>query len=192
MIKKEDLRQIAYAEWGLILDKLMLSLIQYSTDNNMCFDVIAPILRSGGFTGLHIASKMKIKHILPIQYKYFYKPTETIKKMFEIPKMLELDETKVSNILITDSNTVSGGIANIVIDEIHKFFPKSNLFFASANLDYSFKKPLKVKDMFYGQFSNESRVLSYEDANLKGITNEVIIFPWENLEEQWEEISGGI
>lgn len=190
MILKSDLKQITYQEFGEILDSLEKRIVSYCQQNSLKFDLIVPILRSGAFTGMHLASKLKIKNILPTQYKYEFNPNKEgeIVKKFELPKLCyELPES--INILITDSNTVFGAIAQKVINDVKGKFPKSKIYFASANLDQSTQKMNDVEQVFYGSLSNEKRELDTNMANLRNITNDVFIFPWENLEEQWEEIN---
>jgi len=188
MILKEDLKEISYGGFGNILQKLTVSIKSYCEEKSVAFDLIVPILRSGAFTGMHIASKLKIKNILPVQYKYEYLPKETIVKKFEFPELLfKLPE--LPNILICDSNTVFGAIAILAITDVKDKYPNSKIYFASANLDQSVSEIDNVIKIFYGELSNEKRELTKEEADKKGITNDVIIFPWENLEEQWEEIN---
>lgn len=188
MTKRDDLRQISYQEFGVILAKLEKQVKDYCTNNNLRFDLIVPILRSGGFPGLHLASKLKIMNILPAQYKYEYLPEESIVKKFEFPNLVhELPQTL--NILVTDSNTVWGAIARKVVEDVVTKFPSSTIYFASVNLDQSIKELPGVEKIFYGELSNEKGELSKEEASEKGIPNDVIIFPWENIEEQWEEIN---
>lgn len=184
MIQKSDLRQITYQEFGEILGNLEKQVV----DCEVKFDLIVPILRSGAFTGFHLASKLQISNILPAQYKYEYLPKERMVKKFELPELL-FDLPEKANILITDSNTVWGGIAKQVIKDIGSKYPKAKLYFASANLDQSIKELENVEKVFYGALSNEKRELSPEEAKEKGIANDVFIFPWEDLEEQWSEIN---
>lgn len=183
MIQKSDLRQIDYREFGEILAKLEKQVV----DSEVEFDLIVPILRSGAFTGMHLASKLKIKNILPAQYKYEFLPKETIIKKFDFPELnYELPDN--CNILICDSNAVFGEIAKKVIADIKSNYPNSKIYFASANLDQSISKLDNVEKIFFGELSNEKRDLDKKEADDKGITNDVLVFPWENLEEQWEEI----
>jgi len=187
-IVKEDLRKISYQEFDVILGRLTDQIKSYITAHNMSFELIVPILRSGAFTGMHLASQLQIKNILPVQYKYKYLPVEVIEKKFEFPKLLyPIPEN--SNILIVDSNTVFGGIANMVIGDVKKQFPKARLFFASTNIDQSIIHLDSINQIFYGLKSNVKRDLSKSEAVSRGVPNEVIIFPWEDLEEEWSEIS---
>lgn len=186
-ILKSDLRHITYAEWDIILRRLTHQITDYCKVNAVNFDLVVPILRSGGFTGLHLASKLGVTNILPLQYKYIYKPEEHIIEKFEPPK-LNFPILEEAHILIADSNTVWGGIATRAIEEIHSLYPKAKLYFASANLDYSLQSLSDIEHIFYGLLSNESRKLSPSEEKQHHITYDIIIFPWEDLEEQWEEI----
>lgn len=188
LIKKSDLRQITYGEFGEMLAKLENQVVNYCKENEVKFDLIVPILRSGAFSGFHLASKLSVSNILPAQYKYEYEPSERCIKKFEFPELLfELPDSP--NILITDSNTVWGGIAEKVIKDVKKKYPSSKVFFASANLDQSISKVDGIEQVFWGELSNEKRELTPDQAKDKGITNDIIIFPWEDLEEQWYEIN---
>ena len=88
-----------------------------------------------------------------------------------------------------DSNTDFGGIAKKVIKDVGTKYPNATIHFASVNLDQSAMQMNGIKKVFYGALSNEKGDLSREDAKKREITNDVIIFPWENLEEQWKEIN---
>lgn len=190
-IKHLDLRQISFQEFGDLLVILETKIKKYLSDNKLeNFDLIVPILRSGGFPGLYLASKLKTHNILPAQYKYIYKPDEKIIKKFDFPK-LNFYLPLIPNILIVDTNTVYGTLATHVIEDVCNLYPQANLFFASVTLDQSRKSFPNVKEIFYAKETNEKRDLSSEEAKLKNIDNEIVIFPWENLEEQWIEISGG-
>jgi hypoxanthine phosphoribosyltransferase len=122
MIQKSDLKPISYAEFGEILSRLE----EQVKDSGIKFDLIIPILRSGAFTGMHLASKLKVKNILPAQYKYEFLPEETITKKFEFPK-LNYELAQNPNVLICDSNTVFGAIAAKVIQGIKQKYPSSKI-----------------------------------------------------------------
>ncbi len=164
------------------------SIDQYFTVRGEHIDLIVPIIRSGMITAMHIASKLKITNILPTQYKYEFLPQETLVKKIEFPQ-LHYSIPEQGNILIVDSNTVFGGTAKLVIADTHNAFPNARLYFASANLDQSVTELEDLEHVFHGQVSNERKLLTAEEAASKNIDNRVIIFPWENLEEQWSEIS---
>lgn len=192
-IQKSDLKPITYQQFAKLLDTLTIKMRKYCQKNNCQFDLIIPILRSGAFTAMHLASKLQIDNILPAQYRYTYQPAEVIIKKFEFPQ-LNYQLNKNSKILVVDTNTVYGDIAIKVIADTRLLFPEANLYFASANLDHSLltNNKLDVKQIFYASLSNESRQLSLEEAKKIGVTNHFYIFPWENLEEQWQEIKSGI
>jgi len=187
-IQHSDLKQISYDEFAVLLDKITHSITEYFSDRDRKIDLIVPILRSGMITALHISSKLKITNLMPAQYKYDYFPKEKLVKKIEFPK-LNFEVPPNGNILIVDSNTVFGGTAKSVISDTKKVFPQAHLYFASANLDQSLVKLEGVEQVFYGQLSNERKFLSAEEASARNVDNRVIIFPWEDLEEQWSEIS---
>jgi hypothetical protein len=187
-IKRSDLQEMSYQEFGELLDVVTEKIQKYTVNKKFCFQLIVPILRSGAFTGLHLASKLKITNILPAQYKYSYTPTVTIDKKFDFPPLLYTIPKK-SNILIVDTNTVHKRIANKVINDIRELYPDAHLYFASASLDQSIKSIDNIKTIFYGVLSNEARLLSIKEADALGITNEIKIFPWENIEEEWIAIN---
>jgi len=183
-IRKEELRPISYAEFGKLLDRLT----DQVAASGVRFDLIVPILRSGAITGMHLASKLGVTNTLPAQYKYVYEPEETIVKKFEFPK-LDFEVPEDANILVADTNTVWGGIARKVIQDVQTCWPKASIYFASANLDQSAKSLPDVRGVFWGALSNEKREMGADEARNAGISQDVIIFPWEDLEEQWEDIN---
>ena len=187
-IQRSELKEMSYQDFGELVNIVTEKIQKYAQDNELHFHLIVPILRSGAFTGLHIASKLKITNILPAQYKYSYTPTVTIDKKFDFPK-LQYTIPQNANILIVDTNTVHKRIATKVIQDVQELYPKATLYFASASLDQSVKSLENVKTIFYGVLSNEARLLSLEEANALSITNDINIFPWENIEEEWIAIN---
>lgn len=187
-IQHGDLKQISYGEFGVLLEKITHSISEYFNDRDQKIDLIVPILRSGMITALHISSKLKITNLMPAQYKFVYSPKEKLVKKFEFPR-LHFEIPQNGNILIVDSNTVFGGTAKSVISDTKKNFPQAHIFFASANLDQSLVGFEGIEQVFFGQLSNERRLISAEEASARNVDNRVIIFPWEDLEEQWSEIS---
>ncbi|HUQ85115.1 MAG TPA: phosphoribosyltransferase [Candidatus Limnocylindrales bacterium] len=187
-IQREDLREMSYQEFGELLNTLTKKIEEYVLKNNLKIDLVVPILRSGGFTGLHLASKLKIINILPAQYKYIYSQEIKIEKKFDFPK-LNFTLPPNRNILIVDSNTVHKKIAAKVITDVYDLYPMAKLYFASALIDQSIKSLDFIEQIFYGELSNEGRFISNVEAEKMGITNEIRIFPWENIDEEWESLN---
>jgi len=188
VVQKAELKQISYQEYSDILDLLTSKLMAVLKQENKQIDLVVPILRSGGFTGLHIASKLGLTNILPVQYKYQYKSKISIEKKFDLPELI-FELPKRPLILIVDSNTVDGAIAELVISDVKSKFPDAELWFASAVIDFSKGKFTNIDRVLFGLQSNESRKLTKNQADELNIPHSLIVFPWENLEEQWEEIA---
>jgi hypothetical protein len=117
-----------------------------------------------------------------------HEPSAHIIKLFDMPDPL-IELPKKPNILVVDTNTIHGGIASKVIADVKQNYPDAKLYFASACLDASLTHLNQVEQLFYGCLSNESRKLSQEEAAARNITWTIRLFPWENLEEEWEAIS---
>jgi hypothetical protein len=67
---RTDLVPLTYAELGTILDQLTARVAAHCDATGTRYDLVAPILRSGAFTGMHLASRLGIVRTLPLQYKY--------------------------------------------------------------------------------------------------------------------------
>jgi hypothetical protein len=67
-------------------------------------------------------------------------------------------------------------------------WPASTILFASVILDLSIEQLPNVDMLISAQRSNERRTVSVENAMRIGVSNELLIFPWEDIEEQWLEI----
>jgi hypothetical protein len=187
MINRSDLRLLSYAEFGCLLDVLTANVVSACTERQLRIDVVAPILRSGGITGCHLASKLGVTAMMPLQYQHTYDPASPIRRQFSIPTFtIEPQDSVV--ILIADTNTVTGEIARSAARDLRMKWPDSTILFASAILDLSIEQLPDVDLLISAQRSNERRTISVEKAMRIGVSNDVLIFPWEDIEEQWSEI----
>jgi hypothetical protein len=156
-------------------------------ERHLRIDVVAPVLRSGAITGCHLASKIGVTAMLPLQYTHTYDPLSPIRRPFSIPALAtEPHDTMV--VLITDTNIVTGAVARCAAQDVRMKWPASTILFASVILDLSVEQLSDVEMLISAQRSNERRTVSAEDATRVGVSNEVLIFPWEDIEEQWLEI----
>ena len=73
-INRSDLRMLSYTEFGCLLDALTANVASVCAERQLRIDVVAPILRSGGITGCHLASKLDVNAMMPLQYKHTYDP----------------------------------------------------------------------------------------------------------------------
>ena len=187
MINRSDLRLLSYAEFGCLLDVLTANVVSACTERQLRIDVVAPILRSGGITGCHLASKLGVTAMMPLQYQHTYDPASPIRRQFSIPTFtIEPQDSVV--ILMADTNTVTGEIARSAARDLRMKWPDSTILFASAILDLSIEQLPDVDLLISAQRSNERRTISVEKAMRIGVSNDVLIFPWEDIEEQWSEI----
>jgi len=186
-INRSDLRMLSYTEFGCLLDALTANVVSACTERQLRIDVVAPILRSGGITGCHLASKLGVSAMMPLQYQHTYDPASPIRRQFSIPTFtIEPQDSVV--ILMADTNTVTGEIARSAARDLRMKWPDSTILFASSILDLSIEQLPDVDLLISAQRSNERRTISVEKAMRIGVSNDVLIFPWEDIEEQWSEI----
>ena len=181
---RNDLRQLTYAEFGAMLDRLTERVAHDLTARGGRVDVVAPILRSGAFTGMHLAAKLGVQQTLPLQYKH---GKEGIERGFVPPMpIVALPEQPV--IMLADTNTVTGAIATRAIVDLLTLYPRATILFATVVLDQAIRAIDGTAESFFALRSNESRRITDAEAKVRGITNECFVFPWENADEQWQEI----
>jgi len=186
-INRSDLRMLSYTEFGCLLDALTANVLSACTERQLCIDVVAPILRSGGITGCHLASKLGVNAIMPLQYKHTYDPARPIHRQFSPPTFTAEPQDSVV-VLMADTNTVTGEVARHAARDLRMKWPASTILFASVIVDLSIEQLPDVDVLISAQRSNERRSVSAESATRIGVSNEVLIFPWEDTEEQWLEI----
>ena len=186
-INRSDLRTLSYAEFGRLLEVLTANVVSACTERRLRIDVVAPILRSGGITGCHLASKLGVTAIMPLQYTHTYDPVIPIRRQFSIPT-LSIEPQDSAVILMADTNTVTGEVVRFAARELRTKWPSSTILFASVMLDVSIERLPDVDVMISAQRTNERRTVSLENAARIGVSNEVVIFPWEDVDEQWLEI----
>jgi hypothetical protein len=185
-IRKSDLRSLSYAEFGQLLGILTEKVSTICRERSIRIDTVAPILRSGAFPGCHLASKLGVVRILPLQYKHTYDRAHPIHRGFGIPAQTR--DWNHAVILMADTNTVTGELAQCAVADIRAVWPDSTILFASVMLDVSLESIPGVDLLIPAQRTNERRTLSRDAAARAGISSDVFIFPWEEIEEQWGEI----
>jgi hypothetical protein len=186
-INRSDLRTLSYAEFGCLLDALTANVMSACTKRQLRIDVVAPILRSGGTTGCHLASKLGVNAMMPLQYQHTYDPARPIRRQFSLPNFTAAAPDPVV-VLMADTNVVTGEVATYAARDLRMKWPVSTILFASAILDLSIEQLPDVDMLISAQRSNERRSVSVENAMKIGVSNEVLVFPWEDAEVQWVEI----
>lgn len=182
---------MTYSEFGRVIGWLISKLEKYQRDNQIKFDIVVPILRSGGISGMIVAIQLGITKVLPVQFKYCYKPI-ILKQLLSIPRMLQTTAPK-PNILIIENHTSTGDTAKAVIDIIEKYFPDSTLYYATVMKEH--KSPTNfdgIKEYFYGQLNDEDNLLSPNQQISLNVRPKILVFPWENIDEVVQEVNNVI
>ncbi|NMB47993.1 phosphoribosyltransferase [Candidatus Kuenenbacteria bacterium] len=191
----DDTSQMDWAEFGKILDALTKKLEDYQKENNIKFDIIAPILRNGGIPAIAIANRLQITRFLPVQVKYTYdkdnpKKTE-LKQLLSLPEILQ-ETPDNPNILVCEVNTGSGQSANKSIELIKEKYPTSTIYYATVAKTYGGPDNLEhVKEYFWGIQTNEHFKVSEDEAKCLGLRSKITIFPWETAEFELADINAG-
>lgn len=183
MLDKHVLRPLSYGDFGQILDRLTEAVTVRLTGEPP-IDLVVPILRSGAVTAVHLASKLAITSFLPVQYKY---DTNGAVQRLLVPSPGN-HAPHPARILLVDTNTVTGRIAAMAASDLRACFPSARIDLATAVADHALPAIAHVTSIMRGAISNESRSLSAEEAEALNVTNEVWVFPWEDVDEQWGEI----
>jgi len=125
--------------------------------------------------------------MMPLQYKHTYDPASQIRRQFNLPDFTAEPQDPVV-VLMADTNAVTGEVATCAARDLRMKWPASTILFASVILDLSIEQLPGVDALISAQRSNERRSVPVEDAMKIGVSNEVLVFPWEDAAEQWVEI----
>ncbi len=187
----EDINPMSWEEFGKALNQLQSKILAYSQSSGTAFDIIAPILRSGGVTGLTLAIRLGVTAVLPIQLKHV--PNATVpKQLLSIPSMLQ-DVGDSPSILICETNTDRGSVAEEAIRLIQEKYPRARLFYATLAKVYGGPDTFKgVSEYFFGIETNERFLASAAECIQKRLRPGVCIFPWENAESELAQINGEV
>jgi hypothetical protein len=186
-VLRSDLRPLSYHEYGGLLETLTDRVSSLRRDRGIRLDAVAPILRSGAFPGAHLASRLGIITMLPVQYKHTYRPECPVESRFALPS-LEIELGAKPTILLADTNTVTGEVAARAAADLRTRWPHGELILATVMLDLSLQAIPGIDHLIWAQRTNERRTLSSEQLVRAGLSNDVFVFPWENPDEQWAEI----
>jgi hypothetical protein len=178
---------LSYAEFGRLLEVLTANVISVCAERRLGIDVVAPILRSGGIAGCHLASKLGVTTIVPLQYRHTYSLSPPIRQQFSMP-IPTTEPKEACVILMVDTNTVTAGVATCAARELRAKWASSTILFESVLMDLSIEQVPDVDLLISARRTNERRTASSEIAVRLGVSNDVLIFPWEDIEEQWVEI----
>jgi hypoxanthine phosphoribosyltransferase len=186
----EDINQMDWTEFGLLVDSIAKNIKEYTGAINMHLDAISPILRNGAIPGTIIANKLEMTTLLPIQLKYEYASKKPIQLL---PFYTPLENTLGTSprILVVECNTYSGASAMLAADILKKAYPDAELYYASV------AKVFRIPDIemgiyrkcFYGVITNENFEADHETAQKLQLRHGITIFPWETAEHELRDIN---
>jgi len=190
-----DTNPMNWEEFGKILNTLIKKLFDYQNEHNIRFDIVVPILRSGGIPATVIANRFKITRLLPVQVKYIINENDPSrvehKQMLSLPEILQ-DTPDNPNILICETNTGSGNSANKSIALIKNKYPNSTVYYATVAKVYGGPDNLdNVKEYFWGVQTNEFFKANDDEVKQLGLRPKITIFPWETAEFELFDINSG-
>lgn len=183
----QDTSPMGYEEFGSIMKQLIDKLESYCANNAIKFDLVVPILRSGGVPGSIIAINFQITKILPIQLKCF--PNNTVKQLISLPELFqELPDNP--NILLCETNTNSGRSAKTAIKMIRDKFPMAKIYYATVAKVFGGPDRFDgVEEIFYGVQTDENIIATKDQIRELGLREKITIFPWENPVHELNDIN---
>lgn len=169
-------------------EQTLNALLEHIAQSGIKFDVIAPLLRTGGIVGGMLAIKMRVITMLPVQFKYSYHPT-TINQILSIPNIL-VEMPSVMNILLAEGNTSSGSIAKRAAAAITEKYPHAKIYLATLTRVFGGPDQLDgIEQVFYGRRTDENLVATEEEKAQYNLREGITIFPWEDIEDELSDIN---
>ncbi|HAM35144.1 MAG TPA: hypothetical protein DEB40_13630 [Elusimicrobia bacterium] len=186
--RTEHLNPMPFEEYGKHVRKLMARIREYLAKNKIAFDAVAPILRSGGVPGGMLAVYFDIPVMIPLQFKYRYRPTR-LEQVLPFPRLKDpLPERP--KILICENNTSSGETARTAVGVIRERYPAATIFYATVAKVYGGPDVIEgVEESFYGVRTNERLLATAEQARAFDLRADVTLFPWEVAEKELSEMN---
>jgi hypoxanthine phosphoribosyltransferase len=181
MYKKDDLIQISYREFGETMDAVTQDIANYQKANDINFNLVVPLLRSGAFPAYHIAARLEIKETLPVYYMYEH---GKLVKRLEVPKTSRALPNEL-HVLICDSCLTSGTTLKSAVEDLKLVLPGAKFYAAIVWLEEGADSFACIEHIFYGRRTCEKKT-SQNPNTINGI----LVAPWEDLEVDWNEIKG--
>ena len=176
---------MSWQEFGNIFEALLKKIEKYICENNITFDAVIPILRSGGVPASAMAIHFNIPNMLPIQLKSFGNKLKCIMPLrkFDFP-------SQAPCFLICETNTLTGKTAKEVISITKKQYPSAKIFYSTIAKVYGGPNSFDgVEKYFYGIQTNENFIASIDEEKTLGIRRNITIFPWEIADAELKEIN---
>ncbi len=188
--KKSNYHIRSWTEYEKELKNLTQKITTYIKENNITIDAIVPILRGGNIPATFLAYILDILIILPVQYKYFFTNGKCqLRRIIGINKKLVFK--KNPTFLLVEGNHCYGNQAHHAAADLKKKFPKCRIIYVASNMDYNYQDAVKDADIcFYGRLTNDCKELTDKECKKLEIENQKeLLFPWENISEEWEIIT---
>ena len=176
---KEDINPISRSQFWNIMNILVSKIKTYQEKNDLCFDLICPILRSGLIPATIIANQCNIRDIHTLQYWYISWEYTLLNNIY-IQK----------NILICETNTVTGKTAKKAIQHIQNIYPNSYIYYATVSKVYgSPNNYIWIQNYFWWIQANESWLKTKQEESKYNICPWIWIFPREDIEKELESVN---
>jgi hypoxanthine phosphoribosyltransferase len=184
----DDVNCMSWDEFGNTFEALHQSISTYCAERGVAFDIIVPILRSGGITGCALAIRLAVLAVLPVQFTRL-KGSDDPKQLLSFPSILT-NVPKVPRILICESNTDRGEIAKCAIELVLSKYPNAQLYYATLTRVFGGPTSFEgVERYFFGRETNERFVASPADVAALNLRLGMTIFPWERAEDELAQLT---
>lgn len=188
---KKDIDLISWEKMDSFIDKIYKDINNYLKSNNLSIKYIVPIMRGGGVPAIKFSHMFNVIDMLPIQLKHNHE-THGIDTKIGLEYVKDITVNEDECILLVEGNHVTGETANIAVQMIREKFGKDvKIIYVSLTRDYTYKD--SVKDICFTSWAmttNETKELSKEKCNELNINyNLVSVYPWENIEEELDELN---
>ena len=184
----DDFVRIEWADYAKTIANLGDKIEEYIQKNNLRIDAVVPVMRGAMVAGQYLAYRFGVLKVVPVQYKYFFEPTEiTMRELLPFnPKGIKKDAV----ILVVEQDHCFGNIGSQAVLDIKKNLPDARVLYAADYMDYSNQKNEGADEIFYGKLDNNTKTLSVEQCKELGIFEKTYMFPWERLDEETAVITG--
>jgi hypoxanthine phosphoribosyltransferase len=175
-------------EFQSIVNHVIDTLVRFQNDNDLTFDAVSPILRSGAIPATMIANKLQIIPSIPVQVKYNY-DADSVDTIIapQCPQNRHLEE--IENILVVESNTYTGQSSRLVCKLLRETFPHAKIHYVCMTKVFGGPDITEDYDSYhYGRLTNEAFKDNAPDECREGIT----IYPWETAEFELEDINNDL
>lgn len=185
--KRENYYVQAWDEYLPELTSLINKVTKYVQAENLTVDAVVPILRGGNIPATFLAYQLKVLIILPVQYKYFFVPGKV-----ELRRLQSLNTDfltrKDPTLLLVEGNHCYGNQAKYAAEDIKKVLPNSKIIYATSNMDYNYQSVVSSAEIsIYGSLTNACKELTDKECARLGLEyKRELLFPWENIAEEWE------